>query len=191
MRNFQRIATGVNMMGVQQELNHNDYLWNQNTFRTKYEGTPHVDVDDIWLRFSAQDKLDVTNASEVMSDTGPVWYPPVRVLPSLKPIVLDLMRAVNGYELGRMLITRIKPGGRILPHADSEGAYVNSDDMQRYHVVVQGLEGSHFACGAAPDGDVVQMLTGEVWWSNVRKVHEVHNKSADDRIHLLVDVRIW
>lgn len=193
MRYFQKIAEGVNVAGVVQELHQHDYLWNGHKFRTTYEGTPHVDVDDIWLRFSPEEKLNTQDVTEVLNDTGGiVWYPPRLVLPSLKPIVLDLMRMMNGYELGRLLITRIVPGGRILPHADVAGEYVNLGDVQRYHVVLQGHPGSFFACGEADKrGETVQMLTGEVWWFDAHSLHEVHNRSDDDRIHLLVDMRIW
>jgi hypothetical protein len=33
------------------------------------------------------------------------------------------------------------------------------------------------------------MRTGEVWWFNNAIEHEVVNNSADDRIHLIVDIR--
>jgi hypothetical protein len=33
------------------------------------------------------------------------------------------------------------------------------------------------------------MLTGTAWWFQHREVHAVENNSADDRVHLLVDVR--
>ena len=35
------------------------------------------------------------------------------------------------------------------------------------------------------------MRTGEIWWFNPHQVHGVLNNSADDRVHLLVDMLVW
>lgn len=160
-------------------------LWNENTFRTTFPNTPHVDVDDIWLRFSDPSNCDTT--SHVIGDDKPIWYPAAQAIPQVKPIILDLMRFVDAYELGRVLITRIPPGGRILAHTDDAGDYVMTKDRVRYHVVIQGLPGSLYRTG----DETVNMLTGEVWFFNPLLEHEVLNNSVDDRIHLLVDVRVW
>ena len=39
-------------------------------------------------------------------------------------------------------------------------------------------------------GVIVNMLTGEIWWFNNQAEHEIINNSADDRIHLIVDIRV-
>ena len=95
------------------------------------------------------------------------------------------MVRVDGHELGRLLVTKIRPGGRILPHADVTGDYVNQGNISRYHIVLQGLPGSQFRAG----DETVCMRTGEVWWFNAHAEHEVFNNSADDRIHLIADVK--
>lgn len=187
MRNFLRLAQGIDTMPILHALQMNSELWNQHTFRTKFKNTPHVDVDDIWLRFSSQEKVaDPEKLDRVIYDDAPVWYPAASRLP-VKTLVLDVMRRVEAFDLGRLLITRIKPGGRILPHADVDGSYVNAGNIARYHVVLQGLPGNLFRCG----DETISMLTGEVYWFNAHVQHECMNNSADDRIHLLVDVRLW
>lgn len=160
-------------------------LWNQHTFRTTFPNTPHSDIDDIWLRFSDPAKCDTTTT--VIGDNDPIWFPAIHRLPEVKPIVLDLMRRVDAWELGRLLITRLKPGGKILPHKDDAGHYVNEAHRMRYHVVLQGLPGSLYRTG----DEVVCMRTGEVWTFDAFVEHSVENNSADDRIHLLVDVTTW
>lgn len=186
MRNFHRIMDGVNVGPLAHAIVRNSHLWNENTFRTTFPNTPHKDVDDIWVRFSDPEKCTTTTV--VIGDDKPVWYPNAKTaLPEIRPLVLGLMAQVGAYELGRVLISRIKPGGVILPHADNTGEYVLTPDIARYHVVVQGLPGSMFHCG----GETVCMRTGEVWWFNAHEIHEIVNNSADDRIHLLVDVRTW
>lgn len=177
------------MQALSHQLMRNKQLWNENRFRTEFPNTPHVDVDDIWLRFSDVEKCTTTTV--VIGDDKPVWYPAAQVLYEARPLIRGLMHQVNAYELGRVLISRIPPGGRILPHRDDAGEYVLTPDIARYHVVLQGLPGSLFVCGEGDDQETVCMETGEVWWFDARSCHQVVNNSADDRIHLLVDVRSW
>lgn len=185
MRNFHLMAAGLNMTPLMNAIVRQPELWNEHTFRTSFPNTPHVDVDDIWLRFSDPAKCDTT--SNVIGDDNPIWFPAALKLPQVKPMILDLMRAVEAYELGRVLITRIRPGGVILPHTDADGSYVNTRDRVRYHIVIQGLPGSMYRTG----DETVNMRTGEVWFFNATIEHEVYNHSADDRIHLLVDLITW
>lgn len=189
MRYFHRIAEGVDTMPLLHALARQPGLWNSNTFRTRFPGTPHAEADDILLRFSdpARCTPDQPGVGNVIGDDRPVWHPAARALPQAKAVVLALMARVEAYELGRVLVTRLRPGARILPHADRDGAYVQAPDRARYHVVLQGLPGSLYRCG----DETVCMRTGEVWWFDAHAEHEVANNSADDRIHLLVDVRTW
>jgi hypothetical protein len=183
MRNFHKIAEGVEVLPLLHSIQRQSHLWNANRFRTTFPNTPHVDVDDIMLRFSDTEKCQTT--TNVIGDDYPVFQPAWKLLPEVQPIILNLMRWTKAYELGRVLITRLPPGGRILPHADKDGSYVQADDRARYHVVLQGLPGSLYTTG----DETVQMLTGEIWWFNAYEVHHIENNSIDDRIHLLVDVR--
>ena len=185
MKNFYRVAQGVPVNNLMQQVMRQPSLWNENTFRTTFPNTPHAEVDDIWLRFS--DPAKCTTTTNVIGDDTPVWHPPAKALPAVKPIVQAVMATVDAYELGRLLITRLRPGGRILRHADKDGSYVQTADRARYHVVLQGLPGSLYTTG----DETVCMQTGEVWWFNAHEEHEVVNNSADDRVHLLVDVRTW
>lgn len=184
MRNFLMVAVNVDVMPVLHDLFMHDELWNQHRYRTTFEGTPHIDVDDILVRFSPP---TMNKRDDVYNDSSPVWYPEaVRALPSIKPVVLSLMARVQGCNLGRVLVTRIRPGGRILPHIDNEGSYC-AQDIMRYHIVLQGAPGSLFRCGE----DTIAMKTGEVWSFRSNVEHEVLNNSAEDRIHLIADMTFW
>jgi len=186
MRNFHKIASGVDVIPLLHAVQRQPELWNANRFRTTFPNTPHVDVDDIILRFSDTEKCPTTG--HVIGDENLVWHPSAaKLLPYAKPIILDLMRRIEAYALDRLLITRLRPGGRILPHADKEGEYVQHSDRARYHVVLQGLPGSLYTTG----NETVCMQTGDVWWFHPHEIHSVQNNSSDDRIHLLVDVRIF
>lgn len=182
MKNFQLIAPNTDVLPIMMALQTRPDLWNQHRFRTTYNGTPHKDVDDILLRYSSADKQEI---QAVIEDSLPVFYPAWDDLPQVRPVVFDLMRRFEAVALGRVVISRLPPGGVIAPHRDAEGAYTDTDGGLRFHVVIQGLPGSLYHCGP----ETVQMLTGQVWWFNHREVHSVENNSADDRIHLMVDMQ--
>ena len=184
MKYFRKIADGVDTMPMLYALQRQPELWNRQRFRTTFQNTPHGQVDDIWLRFS--DDSRTTDTAAVMADGDCVWHEAAKRLPQARPILLDLMRRLEAYALDRVVITRLRPGCIILPHADNEGAYVHDPHRHRHHVVLQGLPGSLYRTG----DETVTMLTGSVWWFDALTEHEVRNNSADDRIHMLVDLRI-
>jgi Aspartyl/Asparaginyl beta-hydroxylase len=181
------LAGNVDVLPLAMALQTQPDLFNEHTFRTTYDGTPHVDVDDVLLRFSAPDKTaDVGEIGPVIEDTAPVFYPAWHRLPQVRPLVFDLMRRLEGVALGRVIISRVRPGGRILPHADSDGEYAVRADGLRCHVVLHGLPGSLFHCGE----ETVQMLSGSAWWFNHRETHSVENNSSDERLHLMIDIQV-
>lgn len=175
----------INVAALNHSLFRYPDLWNEHRFRTTFPNTPHLEVDDIWIRFSSLENC--VHTSRVIGDGEPVWYPPVIKLPELKPMVLSLMNMVGATHLDRLLITRLKPGGHIKSHADNDGSYVHDPNRMRYHIVLQGFPGSLYRTG----DETVNMLTGEIWAFNALIEHEVMNNSSEDRIHLLVDLTIW
>lgn len=103
-------------------------------------------------------------------------------LPSARTLVFALMAQVQGERLGRVMINRIVPGGRIFPHADTP---VHANYWDRFHYVVASSPGVIFRCG----DEKVNMSTGDVWWFQNAIEHEVINNSAQERIHLIIDIR--
>jgi hypothetical protein len=178
MRNFMQVGS-CDVLPLAVALQMRPQLWNQHTFRTRRPGSAMTEVDDILLRYTAPERLDDND-----NDTDPVTYPAWQELPQVRPIVFDLMRRMEAISLGRVIISRLKPGGRIAAHADVGNAYVEQPDVMRLHVAIQGLPGSLYHCG----DETTQMLTGSVWWFQHREVHHIENNSADDRIHLMVDL---
>ena len=86
MRNFHQIAENVPVLPLAHAIARNPQLWNEHKFRTEFPNTPHVDVDDIWLRFSDPEKC--TTTSNVIGDDKPIWYDAIHLLPEVKPIIL-------------------------------------------------------------------------------------------------------
>ncbi len=180
MRNFQLLQKGLDVTPLLHAIERQSELWNQNDLRSTYPGTPHTEIDDIWLRFNATPD----DIPEVMDGHESINYPAMYKLPQAHHFIFGIMAKVDGERLGRVLVTRLKPGGEIAPHVDGgeHAAYYD-----RYHLVLQGFPGSEFYCG----NEQVNMQTGDVWWFDNSVEHRVVNNSADDRIHLVVDVRAF
>ena len=175
MKNFLLVAAGLDMTPVRQELMLHPELWGAEKFREEYANSPHVDATDIVLRYSPPEALDRANTALAQNSNTSVWYPASRILQTWKPLVRALATKVEAYSLERAMFVSLPPGGRILPHADVQGSYVNMGDIVRYHLVVQALPGVIFR----GDDEIVQMQTGEVWLFNAHCQHEIMNNSAD------------
>lgn len=180
MRNFLKIASGVNVSPLVLALTHHPELWNQHTLRTTHPASPHTQVDDIWLRFNEMPPAG--QEALIMDEHESIDYPAYAVLPEARHLVMNLFTAVAGERLGRVLITRMPSGTKIDPHVDggSHAAY-----YERYHLVLQSNPDCLFRCGT----EAVQMAIGEVWWFDNSVEHEVINSGQSDRIHLIVDAR--
>lgn len=183
MKNFLKIVDGCDVMPLMYAVQQNPGLWNQNKLRTSIPESPHFAVSDIWLRFNDLTRATQTgDASYVMDEHESIDYPAFAQLPQARPLIFGVMSRVGGERLGRCMITKLPPGGRITPHVDggSHAAY-----YERFHIVLQAKAGSRFRAG----DEVVEMKTGEIYWFDNSQEHEVLNASDDDRVHLIVDVR--
>jgi hypothetical protein len=173
MRNFHRLAQGLTVAPLMTTLMRHPELWDADTTRTGFQGSPHREASDILLRFG--------RAS--LDDMGPFDNRPAMTLLGAMSTALGVMQMVGGSELGRVLLTRLPPGGKILPHAD-EGAYARR--MVRHQLMIQCLPGNVFRCA----GEELAPVTGDLFWFNNALEHEVTNNSADDRIAMVIDARI-
>lgn len=179
MRNFYRLAENMDIVPLVMALKANPDLWNENTLRTEHPGTAHSEVSDIWLRFN-----EVSDESTVMDDRECINYPAIFQLPEAQHFIFWLMARVKGERVGRCLITELAPGRCITPHVDMGAP---AEYYERYHVVLSGHKGSVFRAG----DEQVTMLTGDVWWFDNQQEHEVINNSAEDRVHLIIDIKVF
>jgi hypothetical protein len=175
MRHFFKVGE-VNVQPLLHAIQRQPDLWNKNSLRTKFPGTPHSEADDIWLWFNSENSDDPANDRET------VPYPAWDFLPQARQIVFDLMRAVEACQLGRVIITKLTPGKQITPHVDGGAP---AQFYKRYQVALQSLPGAIFVI----EDEKVNFKSGEVWLINNRAEHSVQNNSADDRIVMIVDVR--
>lgn len=177
MKHFTPIAQNIDVIPVLNGLAAKPELWDQNRLRTAHADTAHAEVSDIWVFFNDLASRDVANDREVIE------YPAWREIPQLRPLIYDLMRRVEAVRLGRVMITKLPPGKSIAPHTDG-GAPASY--FMRYQIALQSLPGAVFNIA----DESVNFKTGECWRINNRAEHSVVNNSADDRIALIVDLRL-
>ena len=182
MRNFLRIDPGLDVTPLLLAIKQKPHLWDQNALRTTHELTPHKQVSDIWLRFNDLTPYQNGDAAGVIDEHESINYPAMFELPQARPLIFWLMARMEGERLGRCLITKLPPGGRIAAHVDggSHAAY-----YERVHIALQSNPQSLFRCG----DEVINMQAGEVWWFQNAIEHEIWNDGDCDRIHLIVDLR--
>lgn len=142
----------------------------------QYPGSAHIEITDILLRGPEKSDLITMHLDTECHD-----YPNMILFPATCEFIEGVMQKVLAVKVGRVLLTRLKPGGKIKEHVD-EGPV--PEFYQRYHYVVQGGEFNYFII----DGDKQPMMDGQLWKVNVRKPHSVENRGYLDRIHLIMDM---
>lgn len=78
-------------------------------------------------------------------------------------------------------ILRLGMGAEIKPHRDHALGY--EDGNFRLHIPIITNPGVRFIL----DGNLLPMLPGECWYTNVNYVHSVTNSGDTDRVHLVID----
>lgn len=179
MRHFQRLAEGLDVFPLLHAIQRQPELWDEFPIRTTHPYTPHGDVSDILCMFNDLNQ----EPGAIIDDREVIPFPAWVRLPQLRPLVFNLMRAVESTRLGRVIVTRLPPGKCITPHVDG-GAPATW--YTRYQVCLQASPGNLFRAG----DETIGMKAGEAWWFDNQQEHEVINNGADDRIVVIVDLRV-
>ncbi len=186
MHNFLNIAQGIDVLPLVLAIRRRPELWREDTYLRDYPQGPFNQIESIMLRFPEKGVYETEAELEKHFSTYDQHeskdYPAYKILTEARPIVMSLMARVGGERLGRVMINKIAPGEVIYPHVDTKS---HTDYYSRFHVVLQSQPGVVFRAGE----EQVYMATGEAWWLDNSQEHEVINNSADDRIHMIVDVR--
>lgn len=182
MQHFNKIAEGIDVSKVGLELTLHPELWNQYSNRKTFSGTSHKNTSDIWVRYN-DPKVLADGYDKFTSEHDSVWYPAYDQLPSLRPIIFGLMAKVEATRLGGVLITKIPPGGRVLPHKDSGW------HPEYYNTKVYVPIFSNQQCVNRCETELVAMKPGEAWYFNNLVEHEVVNDGNDDRVTLIICYR--
>lgn len=78
-------------------------------------------------------------------------------------------------------LMRLAPGAYIKPHRDYQLGY--EDGTFRVHVPITTNDKVEFRL----NGETIQMLPGECWYTNVNFEHSVSNTGEQERVHLVID----
>jgi len=178
VRNFQRIGE-IDPLPVLLELQRQPELWGESRARQEYDQSPHVAIDDIWVRWNVADVLDDGTTGSDDIRFLPAWS----MLPSLRPIVFPLMARVQAVQLGAILLTRIPPGRRVDPHID-EGWHA-----KRYNTKVYVALQTNPDCMNACENETLVMKPGDCWLFRNTVIHSIVNAGPDDRISLICCMR--
>lgn len=190
MKHFMQLAAGVDVLPLLLAIQRRPEMWQEDSFLRNYPQGPFGEVETIFLRFperpeglsDEQVELYKKNQLPGYDQHESIDYPAYKILHEARPLVMNLMARVQGERLGRVMVNKINPGGRIYPHADTPA---HANYYSRFHIVLQSAPGSDFRCA----DEHVHMSQGEVWWFNNKLEHEVVNNSATERIHMIVDIK--
>jgi len=182
MEHFLKLASGVDITPLLLAVKRRPDLWREDTHIRDYPQGPFKDVESIILRFPIKPETLKKKDLKKWDQHESVDYPPYALLPEARQLVNSLMTRVSGERLGRVVLNKLRPGGRIFAHEDSPE---HASYYERFHIVLHSSPGVLFRAGE----ESVHMGTGEVWWFNNAINHEVINNSASERIHLIVDIK--
>lgn len=189
MKNFVKLMYGMDGLPLQLAIARRPELWKVDTYLRDYPQGPFGEIESIMLRFpekrvveQEQELADYKAGKHLFDQHENIDYPAYKTLPEARGLVMTIFGLVGGERLGRVMLNKIAPGGRIFRHADTKE---HTDYYSRFHVVLQSAPGVRFLCG----DEEVYMAPGEAYWFRNAEEHEVINDSQVDRIHLVMDAR--
>lgn len=181
MRNFLQIGT-TDTVPLLQQLFAKPDLWKADTYLRDYPQGPFGDTETVFIRFPPASVTELERNSRDQHEC--VWMDGATHCPAALPIVRMLAGRVEAERIGRVMINKLRPGGKIFAHADTP---THADYWDRYHVVLQTGKGCTFRCGT----ETHHMQAGTVWWFQNAIEHETVNASDVDRIHMVIDLRLF
>jgi hypothetical protein len=175
---FRLIHSGLDVAPILAELEAGDDLWDANADRTTRANSPHADSSDLWLRYFPRESLQTD--ADFNREGRCVFYPAWAKLPALHQVAWALMPTLQATEMGGGLITKLPPGGRILPHADDSwhARFFN----RKVYIPLK----SNPWCINRCESEVVGFRAGEIWEFNNLVEHEVRNDGPDERITVIL-----
>ena len=183
IKSHQLICSNLNVLPLQKELLENYDEFDKYDHRRTFPNSPHAEMQDIWARYNDVRPFEAKGSLKGFeAEHDSIWYPVIDKIPSVKNVVFNLMRLVDGERLGGILITKLPVGGHIKRHTDS-GWHAQYYD--KFYVPILNSKGSIFGFD---DGDINPKL-GQAWWFDNSNPHWVDNKSNTDRIAMIVCIR--
>lgn len=179
MKPYSKIHSGINIEAVQKEIKDNAHLFGE--FNARKEAGPiHAQMDDIWLRYGdIKTMIQSGDYSKIAEEHDAIW---LQDLPECKKLCFKVMNLVDGERLGGVLITRIAPGGRILPHSDSGW---HAEYYSKVYVPIENQPGSVLGF----DSGVINPELGDAWMFDNSFTHWVINCSDEERVAMVICIK--
>jgi hypothetical protein len=177
---IRHLASGFFVYNSLLEIEKHPEFWNQHTMRTQAVNTPHSKVDDIWIRYNNWSNYQ-GDRIKFNSEHESVWYPCVKLLPSVKELVMDVMSYVQGERLGGVFITRVPPHESIDRHKDG-GWHATYYDKFAIQLIGNMQQAFCF------DNVELRSLPGDLYTFDNSKEHWVINDSNDYRMTLIITI---
>lgn len=181
MLGIRQIATTFDVSELRQQIAWHPELWDEFDLRTNHSQSPHRDLSDIFVRYNARENF-IGDRHAFNEPHEAVWWPAIEKLPAVLPIVFDLMRHVEGEQLGMVLITKIPAGKKCYPHIDV-GWHARHYD--KYAVQIASAPGQAFHVETSQ----LSAAPGECYFFDNSRTHWVVNDSDSDRVTLIVCIR--
>lgn len=166
---------------LRRELDDNPEVWNTIPLRTRFESSPHREVDDVWVRYNSLKNWH-GDAAAFNSEHVSVWYPVVIALPSARLLAMELQCRLGAERMGAVLITRVPAGGQVYPHVDPGW---HARYYEKFVIQVASSPGQKFCF---EDGGL-ESEPGDCYWFDNQFPHWVVNPTDQDRISLIVCLR--
>lgn len=181
MRYFEKIADGIDVAPIVEQLSAHPKLWDANPMRRVYPGSPHREMQDIWVRAREWTGDDLQSYSEPHKS---VWWPAAAQLPAIWELVPAIMDAAGAHTLGGVLVTKIPAGNRIYAHHD-RGFWHAEYHNRKVYLCVQGNDDCVVWC----EDERVVMRAGEAWVFDNQVMHGLENSGNTDRISVIYAMR--
>lgn len=179
---IQLLPMRYNVAQALQQIAANPDVWNRHRDRLERYGSPHTAVSDIWVRYNDIANLGDDPQPFFQSEHESVWYPVIDQIPAIQDLCLQLMRDVQGKQLGGVLITRIPPGEQVKPHIDT-GWHAGFYEKFAIQLMGNAEQAFHF------DGHSLSAEPGQSYTFDNSQLHWVTNDSDQDRMTLIVCIR--
>jgi len=88
-------------------------------------------------------------------------------------------------EILSVRVLKVKTGGSLTPHQDGQQYSFKRGTICRLHLPIYTSPDVAFVI----DGIEYHLEAGKLYYTNVARMHTVHNRGDSDRVHLVIDVR--
>lgn len=171
---MKRLAVGLDVQPLLDQIDANPQLWNERDTRL-LGNSPHRETNDIWVRY--MDPARFAGHDFTKPHTS-IWLPGAALIPAVR----DLHATVTPLraEAGGVLITRIPAGKQVYAHHD-RGSWHAEWFTHKVWIPLRAND----RCVNHVEHEHAVWRPGEAWTHDNLRVHSVENQGATERIVLI------